>query len=293
MAGPYSHVIACQMASGSKLLPRELGKLLNIHHCFLLLGSVSPDLPSIWDKVPLPPGDWSDKMHRDPGTNKVVIEAFHRFQAVPDDDPGLAWLLGYVGHVVADVVVHPVVAAIKAAHPGKNIHQIIEIHQDALCFKEVKHYDLKKEFFLEWLAECDSPKYGAAFDQTMSVWETALKKAFGSEPSCKTWYTTYLGALHAASAVSLQFRGYTFPQVSDISEQDKKNFYTDVILPLPQKPTGSFRRVVLKHAAEKIAEVWKAVWDCRKNGGNIAAVVPDWNLNTGENRDTGKENDLW
>lgn len=118
MAGPYSHVIACQMASGSQLLSKELRVLLNNDHCFLLLGSVSPDLPSIWDKLPLLPGEWSDKMHRGPGTNRGVIEAFHRFQAVSDDDPGLAWLLGYVGHVVADVVVHPVVAAVSKGSPS-------------------------------------------------------------------------------------------------------------------------------------------------------------------------------
>jgi hypothetical protein len=293
MAGPYTHVIACQMASESRQLSRELRQLLNQHHCFLLLGSVSPDLPSIWDALPFGSDNWADKMHDADRLNNVVKEALTELHAVPDTDPRLAWLFGYVGHMVADVVVHPVVGAVQAKRGGKNIHQIIEIHQDALCFKEIKHYELKKEFFLDWLKECDAPKYKNQFAQTLALWERALEKTFGGEPDCRTWYNTYINALHLAVNIPFQFRGYTYPEISHISAQDKKDFYTEVLLPLPNAPKGSFRGIVLERASVNITEVWKALWECKKNGGNVTDIIPNWNLNNGRNRDTGRERDLW
>ena len=293
MAGPYSHVIACQLASESKLLSRELRQLLNQHHCFLLLGSVSPDLPSIWDATPFESEKWSDKMHKGAGTNNVVKEAFTELRSVPDTDPRVAWLFGYVGHMVADVVVHPVVRAVLSGRSEKNLHQIIEICQDTLCFNDIKHYALKKEFFLDWLTECSAPKYKNQFNQTLALWERALKHTFGGEPSCRTWYTTYFDALHLSVNIPFQFRGYTYPEISKISAQDKKDFYTDVTLPVPDVPKASFRGIVLERAAVHITDVWKALWDCRKHGGNVTDIVPDWDLNSGTNRDTGREKDLW
>jgi hypothetical protein len=122
MAGPFTHFLVCQAASDPKFaetlgfaISTTLRDLLIEYQDFLLLGSVGPDLPAIYDKVASE--KWSDAFHNGATTNATVLNAYSDLKAVQCMDARLAFLLGYVGHMVTDAVIHPIVGL---ANPTKN-----------------------------------------------------------------------------------------------------------------------------------------------------------------------------
>jgi hypothetical protein len=292
MAGPFTHMLVTQWASEPRYLPHDLVQLLDKHQCYMLLGSVSPDLPAIWDNVDK--DGWSEKFHRDPKTNGIILAAFEDLLSRSAADGRLAWLFGYAAHLVTDVVVHPVVARAKQGRNNADIHQEIEIDQDALTFFQLKTYDLKTLDFLDWLEEVHSAPNRATFDQTMTLWSDKVSQCYKTSADCALWYWTYVHAVDAARWFPFKFRNFTYQPAAKISTQDKSDFFLKVPLPTATPSTGNFLDHVFDRAVHKVRERWSMMWDCwtqRKPLGSL--VIPDWNLNTGTNCDTGKAEDLW
>jgi hypothetical protein len=303
MAGPYAHLLVCEHASKSTTLDSTLRDLCKANASLLYLGAVSPDLPAIWDKVPaVGGGDWSDRFHtinstpRQTPTNRVVEKAFAEIRAMPDDEARLAalvWLLGYVGHMVTDVVIHPVVrecmkqARALGVSDGGVLHQRVEIVMDTMLVKALLNKEVASAPILGWLG---SAMRDPELAQVMAVWSKAITAAYGESPDPKHWYLAYVEALNVSKSSVFQFRGYTYPRSSDIREFERKLYYDELML--PNDTTGRYQRV-FDLAVAKVVERWQAVWEKWTQWTELAGVIPDWDLNSGENHTAKIAHDLW
>jgi hypothetical protein len=300
MAGPFTHMVICEFAAdpskassvGRGPLPAELTTLLNDNHCFLMLGAVSPDLPAISDFIWK--RNWSDAMHGGPFTRTIVDLFAQSFNCTAASrDAILAWLFGYVGHIVADAVVHPVVNVAMADVKIQGIHQEIEICIDSLLYDEKKHGDLQLVPYLDGLRACrKSPE---AFAELMDLWQKCISTAepsFDGDPV--EWYGTYLAGFHAATtmappdaAANLHFihtfANYVYQPVSAISDKDRTRFYNHVAIPIAPGH-GSFVQDVFNRALGHLIDIWGEMWKRVPVKGSIG----NCNLNTGADTHTYK-----
>jgi len=272
-------------------LPLDLYGLLNANDCYLCLGLISPDLPAIADQ--LWGLRWSDEMH-DGNLRHAVVHVFAELQKLACTDAALAWVLGYVGHIVGDVAVHPVVKLANDARGGK-VHREVEIVQDSLIFHEQTGADLTSAPYLETLKNCRLDL--TTYNQVLQAWSAGLKTAYpGFDGSCPDWYGTYLAGVHvattqsAAMASGLHFllNTYVYRHVKDIDAKDRADFYDNVVVPNPPGKRGKFKPDVFDRGVRRLIELWRQMWTCWQTKTSIGALIPDWDLNSGKDIATGK-----
>lgn len=305
MAGPFTHMVICEYATDDQQaialsrqpLPAELTTLLSSNHCFLILGAVSPDLPAISDFIWKQ--RWSDAMHIGP-LNRLVVDIFDQSFGCSSSsrDAILAWLFGYVGHIVADAVVHPIVNLAMQAAKNQSIHQEIEVCMDSLTYAEKKGGDLQLVPYFDGLRACrKSPQI---FAELMELWQKCLASAapsFDGDPL--EWYGTYLAGFHAATTLIPpkvagelhfihKFANYVYQPVSAISASDRAAYYDHVPIPLSPPGHGSFSKDVFDRAVGHLIDIWREMWARVPVKGSIVNVVPDCNLNTGADMHTYK-----
>lgn len=103
------------------------------------MGAVSPDYPYL-DIGNKDAEQWADLMHNY-RTGEMIQIGINALQGIGGEEKreGLAWLLGYAAHVVADVTIHPIVG-LKTGLPYKDHktdHRKCEMHQDAYVFQRL------------------------------------------------------------------------------------------------------------------------------------------------------------
>jgi hypothetical protein len=305
MAGPYAHILVCEHASKLATLDENLRHLCETNDCLLFLGAVSPDLPAIWDRVPvLGGGDWSDRFHtinstgaaRIP-TNVVVEKVFAEIRSIEDDEArlaGLVWLLGYIGHMVTDVVIHPVVrgcmkqAIAEGVTDTSALHQRVEIVMDTMLVKALMNKESVADApILHWLQN-------AARDpertQVMLAWSKAIAATYGESTDPERWYSSYVDALTMVKSAPLQFRGYTYARFSEIADFERRLYYDQMML--PNDTVGPYADV-FDLAVAKVAERWTTVWEKWTAAADLDGAIPNWDLNSGENYTDEIEKDLW
>jgi hypothetical protein len=304
MAGPYAHILVCERARKLTSLDQKLGNLLATHPCMLSLGAVSPDLPAIWDNVPVVGGEhWSDRFHspknNDPmvATNLVVEKAYGEIRSIVDDQArlaGLAWLLGYIGHMVTDVVIHPVVrecikqAKAEGISDGGVLHQQVEIVMDTMLVKLLlDKNDVAHAPLLGWLQGADHDQHRR---QVMNAWAKAITAVYGGSADPGHWYDLYVNALALVDDTPFRFRGYTYPDFGGIQDFERSMYFERVIL--PNDTIGTYQSV-FDRAVTKVADFWKTTWNRWTSGGAFTNVIPNWDLNSGENYTAKILHDLW
>ena len=143
MPGAFAHITAVNLASEGKTL-----KNLNISNKakfiisqnieFIELGCVSPDYPylKIGDKEQ---NEWADKMHYS-NVGVFIRKAIALIKELDgiEKEKTFAWLCGYVGHVIADITIHPVVQ-LKVGPYRENAkeHRICEMNQDTYIWERL------------------------------------------------------------------------------------------------------------------------------------------------------------
>jgi hypothetical protein len=104
---------------------------------YIRLGCVSPDYPSV-DVGQIGQTDWGDRMHYQ-HTGDLVQTMVQRLLPLKGQGIGkpefaipYAWTMGYIAHVTADLVIHPIVHAIVGDYKGHKLeHCHCEMIQDA------------------------------------------------------------------------------------------------------------------------------------------------------------------
>jgi hypothetical protein len=143
MAGTFAHITLVDSLcdpdklDGISTLSKTVKHALT--HCkkFCELGAVSPDHPYLaFDE------GWGNVMHywRTADLIRQAIAYFSgRDLKQADSQKALAWLFGYVAHVVTDLTIHPVVFLKVGAYEGHETeHRKCEMHQDVYIFEKLQ-----------------------------------------------------------------------------------------------------------------------------------------------------------
>lgn len=301
MAGTFTHLIISDFAKADKAaIGDDLWQLLNRHYSFLFLGSVSPDLPYLSFKTGSI--NWADVMHYEKTNSnvqsghKVLKESWADRTLV--DEIKLAWLLGYVSHLVIDATIHPIVQAIVGTYQEhKTEHRLCEMTQDPLLYYEKRNDDLKYDDFSEMIRFCKESEH---FDALMDFWANLLRGNYpekGEDPHPSLWFKTYSAAIDAAEGdnrlaaifrhVGIETKGFIYRTKADIEQnypQELTKYYAQVRL--PNGNTGFFEKDGYERALINVATAWKKLYDGLSAPVATAEVIRNWNLDTGVDMDS-------
>lgn len=316
MAGAITHLLvvdaALEKAHSDPGLSR-LAKLLQSATPFLLLGSVSPDLP--YAMAIGPDKQWADRMHY-LKTNGVGLRGslelgLSNLVGRPEGNARLAWLAGYVAHCVTDATIHPIVQAIVGPyHTAPVRHRVCEMVQDALLFSETRGCDLQGTQFVHQLKLSALPEQHA-FPWVVGFWFGLLKEVYGElgpNPDPAQWRETYATLLDVSSdsklafALSRQIPGlsnltYSSPKLLRSEQSDDvRDFFDAVPDPLNHERRLHFAEIGFALAVEKVIQVWQCLdhdvqgaqaITGKTQSAELPGVLFNWNLDTGANMAMG------
>jgi hypothetical protein len=266
---------------------------------FLTLGSVSPDIPYLAHLAGSGFG-WADIMHYHQ-TNGIVTDGLHSLAAAKERggiwESQLAWLCGFISHLVADATIHPIVESIVGPYSNKDNrgnHQQCEMFQDVIMFKEVKNLQLTNSEYADFLHDAiDSDKFSdvAAFWKTYAEVNCSMYGSFNVERIIES-YTNMLDTASGGNIFARMFRhlgkDIIYPSYNEIIENSPDlvdKYYRNVLL--PNGRTGSFLKEGFNRAVDNLVNIWKDVERILFNSGNFQSIVPNWNLDTGIDQTTG------
>jgi hypothetical protein len=298
MAGPFTHMTIVEDAIKSFPVDGSLGKILRGNKNFLTLGSVSPDIPYL-AYLAMGGFAWADIMHYY-RTNGIVKNALHSLSAAKTKGKiwkyQLAWLLGFVGHIVADATIHPIVESIVGPYTDKdtnNNHRECEMIQDVIIFKDVMNLELSAAEYTDFLKSCFQHH---SFSNVAQFW------AVHAEVNCHTAgkfhtdkisesYFKILSTAEGANAIAKASRHFgsdyiyrTYGDIFKNSPDLEKKYYSNI--QLPNGLTGSFRKDGFDYAVKNLVAIWSKIDRSFFSTENITNTIPNWNLDTGIDQQT-------
>ncbi len=299
MAGAYTHMAIVAEASKSFPPGQHFGNIIRSYINFLTLGSVSPDIPYL---AHLAPGGfaWADIMHYF-RTNGIIKNGLHSLAASKnknrDWECQLAWLAGFVAHLVGDATIHPIIESIAGPYTDPNSHNRhseCEMIQDVLIFKEIKNLELSSAEYTDLLDAC---RKSPSFDKVTYFWKVhalincPFDISFSPERIIESYFKLLDladGGNQLASAFRHMGSKYVYRTYTDIvrNSSDLVNQYYKTIT-LPNGLAGSFIKDGFEYAVKNLVAVWSKIDRALFSTENIANIVPNWNLDTGIDQTTG------
>ena len=297
MAGTFTHLVICDIAKRKASINEiSLRQLLNRYSEFLLLGAVSPDLPYLSFKTGSV--NWADLFHYKK-TNGIAIGGHAELKSLWTDAQAadrikLAWLLGYVSHLVIDATIHPIVQAIVGdyAHHQEE-HRICEMTEDALTFYDWENFELRYAEFSKRLKFCRASSH---FGELMNFWTKHALATYadkGEAPDPRLWFAIYSEAIDAAeggSEVVALFRHLgigkeylykTRDEILSAFPERAEKYYNAVKLPTGN--IGTFSKEGVERAVGNVIDAWNKLYAGLAGHVDVSAVIRDWDLDTGEN----------
>lgn len=296
MPGAYAHVIMSFITSGNaglgKLgLPDEVVDALLQRRRYFELGAVSPDMPYLAVLDGEESEVWADAMHLE-GVAERIDCGIKEVAPLPFDDrmTVLAWLLGFVGHIVFDVYMHPVVNIVAGGEYGdttKKEHRTCEMHQDVfVASKKLGMKILGDGAILETSLKglCSEEDDDAVNPQIRDVWDAMLRKSTPSlykinVPDIDDWYNSFLDLMKNIEGLGRLGRHFgrdvVYPSPENISQK-----YITLINPEGQTVTYE---TLFDQAQSLVLIWWKAVAQAVcLNAPFDARQMCGWNLDTGK-----------
>lgn len=214
MPGPFAHMgvirkLALSRNNKDYNLPSSLQELLNeteqgkgFDYCSL--GSVSPDYP-YFDWANANAKKWADVMHYDATRNTILkgVEYLTSIKDKPNYNLCKAWFLGYVAHLITDMVIHPVVECIIGVYKfHKDDHRSCEMHQDSFIWKQLTGLEICEDDYIDKTLKACSPK-GSLNQDVIQLWKVMLDRANTAEyvsntPDPNKWHDFYANQLDIA-----------------------------------------------------------------------------------------------
>ncbi len=302
MAGTFTHWMIVEDAleryrkSGRK--HPYFSVVLGFNH-FVNLGAVGPDYPYLTDlkSAMLKVHTWADRMHYE-NTGELVKAAAAGLLNRKDEEFEicLAWLCGFVTHVIADSVVHPVVNAIVGPYLfNSSEHRHCEMIQDSFIFREIKNTELRYSDYVEILGMCSDPDDNERIHPAIKTfWEGALQRSHpgGTDRFDRIqpdeWHENFLSRISVAEEMPIPvFRhigeetNLVYKRVEDFDPEERRIFVQEVQLPGGRK--GRFREDVFDKAVAAVVDVWHRLFvDIEKrNLAGLDSYIRNWNLDTG------------
>jgi len=311
MAGIITHFMACQEALFSGNIPRQLRQLLSAHADWMFLGAACPDLP--YAMLLGGQSDWANALHYE-NTNLVIEQGRRAIKPGwrandRNDRAKLAWLMGYLSHIIVDVTIHPVIENIVGPYrieANRVPHRECEKLQDSLLFHELT--DGQDITYAEYSDRFDNCAASSFFDGIMAFWKQLLIAAYPGKPRPEPtqWFEYFRrmfdlsdddGFLVAAfrhSGIVERPEAVVYMPARELRSNHKAEcakYYSKVKLPGGAK--GSFRVDVFGYAVDNLAAAWKALYDDLEGNLSQPQIAKNWDLDTGITIDGSNELTYW
>jgi len=302
MPGAFAHLTIANLATGSSNLDEaslstdaKIAIAENIP--FIELGCVSPDYPYLAISVLEDNAQWADYMHLDNKTDLMIKKGIELTRGLNglERNKVFAWLCGFVSHIVADVVIHPVVELkVGPYHGNEKEHRVCEMHQDAYIYQRLGLGAIGlAEQLSSGIEKCSNPSDNEKIDPLIkSVWLEMLKQIRPDEfdtnnPNLDSWHKSFKqnvsifeegNKLHPLARHVAVNAGMTYPAEDSIDAQFIKNL---------QVPTGNMDYdEIADIAIAKVTDAWKILGDAiYDNQDTQIAHFGGWNLDSGRNTD--------
>jgi len=310
MPGAYTHIsIARLLTSGNKLKNKkipEARKALLQYPEFCHMGAISPDYPylKLLDRTA---EFWANAMHHKyvTSTEKNIIHVgINHIKKLTGDQKSkcLAWFLGYVSHVTADVTCHPVTNLLVGDYAADNevAHRESELHQDVYIFKTRLDGDVNKsEHIKNVIGSCVDPNDSKKVDPDVEqFWSSLLSKTF---PQIHAKFAVNINEWHRAVQfvlddiaeelsvipsrhirASLTGGGIAYPRFDEINTT---KFIDKLKTP---KGTRTYDQV-FNFTMRKVVRVWKLVSEgIFGDDDSFQDKIKIWNLDSGQEVKTAK-----
>lgn len=305
MAGTFTHWMivedALERYRKTRRNQKLYGVVLGLNH-FVNLGAVGPDYPYLTDLLSgmLKIHTWADRMHYENTGELLRVATTKLLQRDGEErDKCLAWLCGYISHVIGDAVVHPMVNAIVGPYIfNDREHRHCEMIQDAYIFKEIIGTELRYSDYVGLLKQCSHSRDKGRLDPAIrTFWTETLEASYPGGRSRydqiqpDDWHKNFLARISSAAAPGPIFRhiredtGLAYKRVEDFDADEKKRFIEEVRLPTGK--TGRFRVEVFDKAVVTVVDVWDQLFKGvrLKNMSDFLGMIRNWNLDTGIDED--------
>lgn len=310
MPATYVHLMIAEKAlerlRGNQDIHEKLRGTTLTHSHFVHLGSVGPDYPYL-DLLEPTQKDWADHMHYqhtgdviktmaqkllDLGTGGFQKEEF----VIP-----FCWILGYLSHVTADLVVHPVVLNIVGPYTGnEEKHRYCEMIQDAFIYHWIRRgAEIEHSELMNIIQICSNPGDKDKIHPILrAFWRDILKTHFlvdyqENQPDIDQWHDQFEDWIKIAGRpvfvgpiLDPQHK-LTYKKSTEITLTERETFLDK--LPLPDGKFGTYERDIFPKVVEHVIDQWVFL----SKGiliGNIdqfLSGITNGNLDTGRDLETG------
>jgi hypothetical protein len=308
MAGTFTHWMIVeealdkfnQLPDKHPYFPIILG---NSH--FVTLGAVGPDYPYLSELKNnlLKLHSWADRMHYENTGDFIKYGVKNLLKLTEknkeeDFEICLSWLYGYVTHLLADSIIHPVVNAIVGPYLfNSGEHRHCEMIQDTFIFHEVKKVELRYADYIDFIKMCSDFDKDRINPAIKNFWAETLKMSHpgGIDQFDKIdpddWHKNFLSIISNVSKPIPIFRhigeekNLVYKKVSEIDGDERTRFIEKINL--PRNTIGRFKDDAFDKAVERVIEVWQQLFvDIEQNNtDNCVSYVKNWNLDTGVDED--------
>lgn len=293
--------------------------ILKMKNNFVVMGATGPDYPYLTDVIKyglLHIGhNWANRMHYE-NVNVFIGEGVKRLSVMDQKSDQfqtcLAWLAGYMSHVIVDSFVHPVINQIVG---GSYIftheeHGHCELIQDIYIFKKKTDTDIINAAptdgqtfgYLNILDDCSDPDDPNKINQHIRLfWPELLRVAHPHASSYfkdidpDEWHKNYKARINFISDTRSIFRHVLditnaprYIAEAEISPADREKYINNVLI--PDQPNGISYDALFDKTVDLVVSKWKAIFPLVENGNTSTLPVKDWDLDTGV--DVSKI-DLW
>lgn len=310
MPAAYAHLMITEKALERFRDDQDIDEKLHgstlTHSHFVHLGSVAPDYPYL-DFFQAGQKDWADHMHyRHTGdaiktmAQRLLDLRDHGLQEEEFVIP-FCWTLGYLSHVTADLVVHPVVFNIVGPYKGNETkHRHCEMIQDAFIYHQIRRgAEIKHNELMEIIQICSNLVDKDEIDPILcTFWRGILYAHFPKDyrdnpPDIDQWHDQFedwLGIAGRPLFVGRIFdpnHKFTYKESAKITSEERESFLNK--LPLPNGNIATYERDVFPKAVERVIEKWillsKGI--SRGNVDQFLSDITNADLDTGKDLQTG------
>ncbi|WP_341502469.1 zinc dependent phospholipase C family protein [Gallaecimonas sp. GXIMD4217] len=295
MPGAYAHLTLVNLLREPARLearpdfPLAAIAALMFHFKYCELGAVSPDYPYLALENRGDACRWADLMHYE-DTGAVIHQAVAALRELSghDQQKGLAWLLGYTAHVVADVTIHPVIERkVGPYHDNQRDHRVCEMHQDAHIFRRLRLGEIGLSEHLDsGIGRCGA---GELDPLIAGLWSRVLGQVHPGEyqrnpPQPAHWHRDFnlvVDNIAEEGNRLLPFArhlgvkaGLTYPRGDEVDDQYLKALDT---------PAGPLDYdAIFDRALANVCRHWALVASAVLEGDDrYLSAIGNWNLDTG------------
>lgn len=305
MPGAFAHMVAADSA-------KQLAEHQNLHWIaqstlkfpqWLQAGTVGPDYPYLHHLLfNSHSKSWADLMHYH-HTGDVVragVEWLHNWggdRTSAEFQRSVAWLAGYLSHVVFDASIHPVVRTIVGEYEDNATeHRACEMYMDSFIFKETYGYELVNDEWVNYLRHTTDAS-GIGMDRSIkAIWGHMLKSTYPDEyarnpPAFDGWQNGYINAINTANNKNLiMFRhvasknGLFYANSGSTDKNAMRKYITEAKTPENNRfgQSSMHYRDIFQFGIKNIVQYWSAMNAAIDGSGDISMpTLPNWNLDKG------------